>query len=97
MVLKLSPAPSIKVRVTSKADGKPLAGTVVRLPQIDHDVTVDAKGDAVLVGLTPEEWDVREAEGLAAQTTELKLQGTQQAEMIFAAGAGRKNPWDREG
>ena len=91
VVLKLSPAPSVKVHVTRQADGKPLAGAVVRLTQIDHDVTVDAEGDAVLVGLTPEEWDVRaQAEGFAAEESEIKLRGTQQAELDFALAPGAK-------
>ena len=43
----------------------------------------------LLTGLTPEEWEVRaHADGFAAQTTELKLQGTQQAELSFALAAG---------
>jgi 5-hydroxyisourate hydrolase-like protein (transthyretin family) len=54
VLLKLSPAPSIAVHVTSKADGAPVPGAEVWLLDNQWDEQTDAQGSVVLRGLTPE-------------------------------------------
>ena len=91
VLLKLSPAPSIAVRVTSKADGTPVAGAQVWLLDHQWDEETDAQGRVLLRGLTPEQWRVRiHAQGFAEQMIPIKLEGDQRAELNFALEPGGK-------
>ena len=79
------------MHVTRQADGQPLAGALVRLLDTGWDEETNAEGDVLLIGLTPEEWSVRaQAEGFAAESADIKLHGTQQAELSFALVPGGK-------
>ena len=63
----------------------------VRLLNTGWDEMTNAEGDVLLIGLTPEEWRVRvEAEGFAAESAEIKLQGAQRTELSFALVPGGK-------
>ncbi len=69
VVLKMQPAPSVRIKVVTQADGAPIAGARVRLVWTDteRDHYTDAKGDVVLRALTPEEWHIEAtAKGYAA-------------------------------
>jgi BlaR1 peptidase M56/Carboxypeptidase regulatory-like domain len=90
VVLKLSPAPSIKVHV-AKADGAPVADALVRMTWTDteRDHRTDSEGNVVLHGLTPEMWTVEvQAAGFAEQVIAQKLFGDRRTEMNFALQPG---------
>ena len=62
IVLKLHAAPSLKVKVVARADGKPIQGATVRLAWTDAkpaDHLTDASGEVLFNGLTPEDMDDR--------------------------------------
>ena len=91
VVLKMSPAPSIKAHVTAKDGGAPVADALVRLVWTDtnRDYKTDAKGNFVFHGLTPEVWHVEvHAHGYAEQVQPVNLSGDQRVELIFALDPG---------
>ena len=91
IVLKMSPAPSIKAHVTAKDGGAALADANVKLVWTDirRDYRTDTEGNVVFRGLTPEVWHVEaHAHGYAEQVQAVNLSGDQQVELIFTLEPG---------
>ena len=61
VVLKMQPGLSIRVKVLSLTDGKPISGARVRLIGTDGgaDHFTDAQGEVELLALTPETWTIQ--------------------------------------
>jgi len=84
IVLKLAPAASIKVHVTSKANGEPVSDAAVSLvwTDTDRDHTTDRHGVVTLHGLTAEVWHVKvQARGFAQQVHALNLSSNRSSDL----------------
>jgi hypothetical protein len=91
IVLKMSPAPSIKVGVTVKDGGAAVADANVKLiwTDIKGDYRTDREGNVVFRGLTPEVWHVEvHANGYAEQVQPVNLSSDQRVELVFALEPG---------
>jgi RNA polymerase sigma factor (sigma-70 family) len=76
IMLKMRPGVSVRVKVLSQADGKPIAGARVRLLWTDteRDHFTDAKGEVELQALTPETYHVQAgAKDYAAERRAINL------------------------
>jgi hypothetical protein len=91
LVLKMSPAPSIKAHVTAKDGGAPIADANVKLvwSDIKGEYKTDPQGNIVFRGLTPEVWHVEvHAHRYAEQVQPVNLTGDQRVELSFALDPG---------
>jgi beta-lactamase regulating signal transducer with metallopeptidase domain len=82
VVLTMRPGITIRVKVLSETDGKPIAGARVRLiwTDTDRDHLTNARGEVELAALTPETWDVEAtAKGHAAQVQVINMASGQPA------------------
>ena len=89
--LKLQPAVSVTAKVVSQEDGKPIPDAVVRLGPGDgqFDFDTNAKGEAVIRGLTPVEWRLEAfAPGRAAQVVRIDFSKQQAATCEFSLAPG---------
>ena len=79
IVLKLREAPSLKVKVVTRAEARPLEGATVRLTWTDRkrDHLTDANGEVLIQGLTPETWTIESrAKGFGEDVQAVGLTGT---------------------
>ncbi|MGO8748891.1 MAG: carboxypeptidase regulatory-like domain-containing protein [Thermoguttaceae bacterium] len=79
IVLELREAPSLKVKVVARADGKPIGGAAVWLRWADakRDHLTGANGEVVIYGLTSEIWTIEaRAKGFAEDVQAVNLNAT---------------------
>ena len=79
IVLELREAPSLAVKVVTRAEGKPIEDATVRLTWTDskRDHLTDANGEVVIFGLTSEVWTIEtRAKGFAEDVQAVNLNGT---------------------
>jgi beta-lactamase regulating signal transducer with metallopeptidase domain/uncharacterized GH25 family protein len=91
IVLRLHEAPSLKVKVVARADGKPIPGATVRLVWADvkPDHLTDADGEVLINGLTCEDWTIEaRAKGFAVDSQAVKLSGTETASVTAKLDPG---------
>jgi beta-lactamase regulating signal transducer with metallopeptidase domain len=77
VLLKLVPGLVFRLKVSARADGKPIAGARIRLPASDVNrvYLTDARGEAELQALTPETWTVETiAEHYARDTRSVNVE-----------------------
>lgn len=91
IVLRLSEAPSLKVKVVTRADSKPLEDATVRLTWTDakQDHKTDANGEVLIRGLTAETWTIEtHAKGYAEDVQAISLRGTETASVTARLDPG---------
>ena len=91
IVLRLHEAPSLKVKVVARADGKPIQGATVRLVWTDAkaDHLSDANGEVLINGLTAETWTIEAlARGFAVEKQVVNLSGTETASVTAKLAPG---------
>ena len=91
IVLELREAPSLKVKVVTRAEGKPLENATVRLTWTDakRDHKTDANGEVLIQGLTPETWTIEShALGFAEDVQAVNLIGTGTTSVISRVDPG---------
>ena len=91
IVLKLHEAPSLKVKVVARADGKPIQGATVRLVWDDakRDHFTDASGEVLINGLTPQAWTIEAlAKGFAVDKQAVHLSGIETASVTAELAPG---------
>lgn len=89
--LTLSPAPTVTVRITDKATGKPIPGATVSPGWSDFpdDFTADAKGTALVRPLTRQRWMLKAwADGYAKDGRWVNLENGLDAAEAFALEPG---------
>lgn len=91
IVLELREAPSLKVRVVTRAEGRAIEGATVRLlwTEAERDHLTDANGEVVIRGLTSEVWTVEtRAKGFAKDEQAVNLYGTDMASVTTELDRG---------
>lgn len=91
IVLELREAPSIEVKVVTRAEGKPIEGATVWLTQADgrQDHLTDASGEVAIRGLTYEVWTIQtDAKGFAKDEQAVNLHGTDTASVTAELDPG---------
>ncbi|MHC4403385.1 MAG: carboxypeptidase regulatory-like domain-containing protein [Planctomycetota bacterium] len=91
VMLEMHEGSRLRVRVVSKADGKPIAGAQVRLPwtDTDRDHSTNNEGEVELVALTPQAWRVEaRAQGYAEEDEVVNLAESNNAAIELALSPG---------